>query len=570
MPVVNLTKSRLEEQLPEIPLDRLLEALPFIGLDIEGEDETAIRVEYNPNRPDYSSQYGIVRALKGLLEIEIGMPKLAISGSSGVSIKVEPAAAALRPFVVALAATGGRLDDDDIRQLVAMQEDLHNGLGRKRRKASIGVHNMDRIRPPLLYKAVDSGFSFVPLGETKKMSMLEVLEKTDTGITYAPLASDWKERGSFPIICDSRGTVLSFPPIINGADTQVDVTCRNLLVEVTATSRVTALDILAVIGMNLSDAGFKIRSVKVIERSKAEITPEFRAKKIFTTPTFLNQIVGTSLSPRQVLHCLKKCRLGASLSGKRIVCTIPRYRTDIQSEIDLAEELSIGYGIQNLLPSLPSVFSAGSRSLQSMRFDAIRSALVGLGMIENLSFSLTGQGSGDGPVSDTQQAGARISVDSSKSAEHVLLRSSLVPSLLQALSRNVHEHYPQRLFEIGRVFTLSESNAVSEKWMVAAAICHPDADFVEALSSARAVLELSLGLNGLVTRRLQDGAGNMETLPSQSSLYINGRHAELVVGGKNSGHVGEIAPAVLEALRLRMPASVFELDLSAVQEKTNT
>ncbi len=35
------------------------------------------------------------------------------------------------------------MDDETVRQLISMQEDLHNGIGRKRKKVSIGLHNLD-------------------------------------------------------------------------------------------------------------------------------------------------------------------------------------------------------------------------------------------------------------------------------------------------------------------------------------------------------------------------------------------------------------------------------------------
>ena len=62
MPVVNILKSRLRKKFPNEKMENLIEKLPFIGLDIEGIDKEGIRVEYNPNRPDFSSDTGIFRS----------------------------------------------------------------------------------------------------------------------------------------------------------------------------------------------------------------------------------------------------------------------------------------------------------------------------------------------------------------------------------------------------------------------------------------------------------------------------------------------------------------------------
>ena len=67
MPVVNIFKSRIKNSFPNDSIEKLLERLPLLGLDIEGVDKEKIRVEYNPNRPDFSSDTGIFRSLKGLL-----------------------------------------------------------------------------------------------------------------------------------------------------------------------------------------------------------------------------------------------------------------------------------------------------------------------------------------------------------------------------------------------------------------------------------------------------------------------------------------------------------------------
>jgi phenylalanyl-tRNA synthetase beta chain len=53
--------------------ERILDRLPFIGLDIEGTDAESVRIEYNPNRPDFSTDYGIARAIRGLVGKELGV-----------------------------------------------------------------------------------------------------------------------------------------------------------------------------------------------------------------------------------------------------------------------------------------------------------------------------------------------------------------------------------------------------------------------------------------------------------------------------------------------------------------
>jgi phenylalanyl-tRNA synthetase beta chain len=543
MPVVNMSASRLKKFVPGIKLDRVLDMLPFVALDIEGIDNDIIRVEYNPNRPDFSSDYGIARALRGLLGIETGIPKFRIAGRSGLAIRVDPSVKKIRPHIVALVARNGRLDDETIKQLIAMQEDLHNGVGRRRKKASIGIHNLDAIKFPAAYKAVGGEYSFVPLGESAEKSITQILKESDIGRQYDHILAD---SDKYPVIVDRTGMTLSLPPIINGNATKVDATCRNLFVEVTAIDQKAAEDTLAIITTTLYDAGFEIRTVTIDSGKKIE-TPQMNLKTISVDIGYINSILGLEFDTKQAVKCLKKSRLDAKASGRKITCTVPRYRTDISHAIDIAEEVAIGYGIFNLEPVFPASPTAGQKNSLSNYFDAIRSSLTGLGMLESLSFSLT---------STEVQYGAfgvsgenALSVDGSKSIEHEILRDSLVPSLLQSLSRNVHEEYPQRLFEIGKIF--HNDNSITENWYVGVAIAHADAGYTEARSALQALLKSCFGMD-------------LSTKAAASSMFMEGRCAEILIDGRSIGMIGEVSPLALGNFKLRVPVTAFEIDLSGI------
>src|SRR6187200_1888762 len=132
MPVVNFSIDRLTKFFPGMDLTTIVELLPFVALDIESITNEFIRVEYNPNRPDFSSEYGIVRALRGLVGIETGIPKFAMHKKKRMQYvaNVDLTVKQIRPFILGMVAKkDANLDDQSIRQLIAMQEDLHNGIG---------------------------------------------------------------------------------------------------------------------------------------------------------------------------------------------------------------------------------------------------------------------------------------------------------------------------------------------------------------------------------------------------------------------------------------------------------
>ena len=190
--------------------------------------------------------------------------------------------------------------------------------------------------------------------------------------------------------------------------------------------------------------------------------------------------------------------------------------------------------------------------MQSLRMNTVRDIMIGLGMIENLSFSLSQPEIQFSPFGLNSLREQALAVESSKSSEHVILRNSLLPSLLEALSRNIHEEYPQNLFEIGRVFGRGKDGRIIENWSIAAVFSSPEASYTDARRSVMTLLEIGFGIK------------DTKTQPSDSSsnYYVSGRAAELAVSGRKIGSIGEIKPEALVQLRLRMPTSAFEVDLS--------
>src|ERR671920_1950105 len=106
MPVVSVRMSSLSASFPSIHLNEIIEKLPYVGLDIEGIDEDSgmLKVEFNPNRPDYSSEKGILRALKGLLETEMGLPIIKCVDNAEYDIGINDTVADIRPVICAFVA----------------------------------------------------------------------------------------------------------------------------------------------------------------------------------------------------------------------------------------------------------------------------------------------------------------------------------------------------------------------------------------------------------------------------------------------------------------------------------
>ena len=546
MPVVELSYTRLQKLVGKVTKKQISDSLPFLGLDIESENKDLVRIEYSPNRPDYSTDFGISLGLQGLLGIKTGAVKLNIKKSTKYSISAKSGISKVRPFVTGIVAKNGKIDDQTIKQLMTMQEDLHFGIGRKRKKSSIGIHDLEKITFPLVYTTTNRNHRFIPLNSEKEISISEILTNTEVGKNYGPLLG---QSSQVPLILDANQKTVSLPPIINAAVTTVTTRTKNLFVEVTGINKEDAEDMLSVVATILQSAGFTLESVKISGAKNS--SPKLEEKKMTVNSSLINQTLGLNLSTSKIISSLKKSRLDASSKGTNIICTIPAFRFDIFGPMDLVEEVALGYGIQNLEPSLSPSQTIGNTNPVSLQLKSLDQTMIGLGYLEALNSSLTSKR----VLYDMTNRGTSkiISVLDSKSLEHTILRDSILPGLLENLSRNIHESYPQKMFETGTVFFID--NPISEKFSFSGISAHKDANFTEIKSILQSALKTGFGIK-------------IETKTATNPTFEDGHCATIILNGKSVGVMGKIHSTIIENYKIRVPVMGFEISLSESILKT--
>ena len=301
MPVVELNINRIRKLVSgKATRKQILDVLPFLGLDIESEDGDEIRIEYSPNRPDYSTEFGIAAGLQGLLGIKKGIQKIKINKKGKSSLTVE-SSVSIRPYVTGIIAKNGKLDDLSIKQLMNMQEDLHLGIGRKRKKSSIGLHDADKVPFPLNYAVTGRHASFVPLNGSSELTIDEILVHTDVGKNYGWILEGQK---TVPCIGDYGNQIISIPPIINSALTTVTPKTKNLLVEVTGTDKDSVEDALSIVVSTLQMAGFEFEELKITGNKNS--TPQLKDRTMVYDPKFTSEILGIEMSLSNMVDMPKK------------------------------------------------------------------------------------------------------------------------------------------------------------------------------------------------------------------------------------------------------------------------
>jgi phenylalanyl-tRNA synthetase beta chain len=537
MPVVRIDLKRFTKMVGA-DRKRILQRLPYVGLDIESIDGDLVRVEYSPNRPDFGTDFGIARALRGLLGKETGLQRFPTSASA-ISVSVDRRLSRVRPFIACASVTGLHLNEEDVRQIISLQEDLHNGLGRKRKTVAIGLHDLDAVNPPIFYRAVEGSFRFVPLDAQKSMTVASILSDTIEGRAYGGALGGSK---LYPMIVDSKGIVLSFPPIINGKATRVTSRTRRMFIDVTGTDSKACDDVLAVMSTTLAEAGGRLGTVAIKHPGRTRRTPNLTPIELPLNEALVESLLGLHLTRREVLGCLAKSRLG--VKGRKVLG--PRYRIDLLHPVDVAEEVALGYGVDRMVPVYPESKQPGRFNPFEEFLDSVSTIMSGSGMIELMTFELTDSRS---LYSNFRRpSSTKIAVENPKSSEHSLLRDALIPSLLSSLTSNVKSDYPQRVFEIGRVFARTK-DGVSEAWHLGCLVAHSQSSFTEAKMYLESAIRVLAGKEAVATESLH-------------WAFTPGRCAAISVDETDIGHVGEIEPAVIDGFGLGVPVAGFEIDLS--------
>jgi len=545
MPVINFSYSDLCGLIGrEVSKDVLRERLPMIGADMKSvqDDSDELSFEFFPDRPDLYSVEGIARALRAFLGYEPGLRSYAV-GESEVEVRVDPSVKDVRPYIWSAIVEGNEIDDALIRSMMDLQEKLHITIGRNRRKVAIGIHDFRAVTPPFIYKAVlPDEISFIPLQGTERMTPAEILLRHEKGMAYA-FVLEGKER--YPMIVDSEGEVLSFPPIINGIATAVTEETRDIFVDCTGTDINAVTSAINILTSALAERGGKIKTVGIQTESGVHRAPDLAPRLSPLNVGYVNQWIGTALKPDEIVDCLKRMGYGArSDDPNSISVEIPPYRADILHPVDLAEDVAIGYGFENFGGKLPRHATFGVEDSLISYAEKVRPVLIGLGYFEVATLSLSNPREQYALMNLPKDEGA-IRVKNPVSADHCLLRTSLLPSLLAILRKNKHRELPQRIFETGDVVI----DGVNRTYLSGVSI-HAKASFTEGKSLIQSICS-ALGMDATV-------------VADSSPSFIAGRAAGVVAGSNQLGVFGELAPSAVESFELGYPIVAFELDLEAL------
>ncbi|MBI2105813.1 phenylalanine--tRNA ligase subunit beta [Candidatus Woesearchaeota archaeon] len=527
MPTIILNKKQFEELAgKKLPLEELKDRISMLGTDLEKIEGNEIIVEVFPNRPDMLSEQGFARAFSSFIGVKKGLRKYH-ARKSNYKVEVDASVKKVRPETVCAVVKNLILDDEKIKSIIQIQEKLHIGYGRNRKKAAIGIYPLNKIKFPVRYLAKKpEEIKFKPLEMSQVLNGKQILELHPTGREYKNLLENEK---TYPIFIDANDNILSMPPIINSDDVgKVTEDTKDVFVECSGFDYNILSKCLNIIVAALADINGRIYEVKINNK----ISPNLEPKEEKLDIKYVNKMLGLELKEKDVNELLE--RMGYDYNNGKVL--VPCYRTDILHQIDFVEDIAIAYGYENFVEEIPNVSTIGKESGKGKFNKKISEILIGLGLLECSSVSLSNEEILNRKMNVKNKL---VKVESPVNQDYDTLRNFMLPGLLKILSENKRYEYPQNIFEIGKIF-----DDITDKDSLGIVVTGNFTMIKQKLDVLFSLLDIKY-----------------EIKEDENGSFIIGRCGKIIVNEKELGVIGEMSPIVLDSFGIDVPCSGLEINL---------
>ncbi len=299
----------------------------------------------------------------------------------------------------------------------------------------------------------------------------------------------------------------------------------------------------------LAERGGIIEDVEVVYSRERERLPNLTFQERDVSLSYINKIIGYDLDDSAVMEALGRMRMDSSVHGDRVQVKIPAYRMDILHDVDIVEDVAIGYGYDRFESTTPQLMTVGRELPLTTLLRTIRDLMVGLGYQEVHNYVLTNTRvlfeKMNRPMKEV------VEIANPKSMEYHVARNALLPGLFAFLGENSAQELPHNVFEVGDVVILDADaeTCTSSIPHLAAASVNSRVD-ITVLKAELMTLLGNLGLSATVRK-------------TSNVSFIKGRVANLIIEGVRVGILGEIHPVVLKNYGIEAPCVAFELEILA-------
>ncbi len=564
---------------PQTDDRRLAEDLTSAGITVEGLNgegaNTAFEMEITTNRPDAMNHYGVARECSAIYDRELKPLEAKLPASTGkapASIEIQDKQGCARYTARVIRGVKIKASPEHIVKRLAGvdQRSINNA-------ADASNYTLWEMGHPTHAFDLDllEGNKII-VRRAAKGETLKTLDGVDRKLSINDL-----------IIADAKKPV-ALAGVMGGFDSMITSKTKNILIESAWFDPSAVRKTAKHHGLH-TDASHRFErgsdygatsiacarvAMRILESGGGELQGgeiDTLARELDLAPILFDRseakrILGEDLGDTEIVRILR--RLGFNVipdTNSDYLVTVPTWRLDVEREIDLIEEIARLHGYDKFKKTLPSYAGAVIETSESAKDAKLRSALLSLGYNEAVSLSFISH-------QDAEQFSSSpvIELENPLSEEASVMRTSLVPGLLNMLAYNVnHGNESVRLFEAGSVFELAEGKSREPKQICLAATMSN----LKASLPKGGILDVSKGDNAAAAEAFRSVKGDVERLvgafehssiqyDSQTADYYHpGRSARVLVNGEVVAQFGQIDPEILAHRKLRQDIFAGEIYL---------
>jgi phenylalanyl-tRNA synthetase beta chain len=549
--------------------------------------DTILELGLTPNRPDALGHRGLAREAAALFDVPFAPGVEAERDGAGDRASPDPGrgrAEALAKHIAIAIEDGERCPHYGAAVLVDVRVG-RSPLAVRWRLASLGVRSISNVVDVTNLAMLEFGHPMHAFdldrvrGRTIAARRAKAGEKLRTldGIDRALDADDL-------VICDAEGPV-ALAGVMGGGESEITAATRRVLLEcayfdargVRRTARRHGLHTESSHrferGVDWGDTrAVLVRASSLVTElaEGREVAPphlvEARVlsrRSVVLRPNRLRDLLGAEVDPEAARGILQ--RLGFELRASSAPAAgdlwgVPTHRPDVSREADLVEEVARVNGYDAIPATLPAVRPSRDAAPRESLARRAREAGVDLGLSEAITYAFV-------RPRDLAAVGApeaAVVLRNPMSEEHNVMRTSLLPGLLHALSRaRRHGERDARLFSVGPRFLAGRDDLPDERLGFAALLAGHRAAWLSRPEGVD-VWDAKGVASGLVERLVRRPVELVPMPVGDRSVALHPRGAAWIdVGGRRVGSLGPLHPDVSEAFDVG-EAVVVEIDLEAL------
>ena len=532
------------------------------------------KIEVAANRYDLLCLEGLALALKIFLGKQ-KMPDIKpfnVLPENERQLIVYDSVKEVRPIGLCAILRGINFTDEMLKSFMDLQDKLHNNICRGRKLVSMGTHDLDTVKGPFIYKAlIPEHIHFVPLNRDEEVNgdgLMSIL-KDDPKLGKYLYLLEGKEK--YPVMMDSNGVIMSLPPIINSQHTKMTLNTHNVLLDITGidyTKCEIVLNTLIAMFSVYCKNPFTVEEINVInnETKNGKIYPDLTPRKFIVDIEYLKKITGIlDILPEKIVPLLERMELKAKILNKNdLEVSAPITRSDILHPCDIAEDLAISYGYNNIKKQLTKTKTHGMQQPYNKLSDLFRNEMAMGGYVEFLTMALLSHKDMFTNLLKDKKDDKTIQILYSKSKEFEYIRSSLIPGILKSIEGNKANQLPYKIFEISDVVLADENNEVGA--VNRRKLCFAYTNTSSAMEIIQGMVDLLMKKIGLVFNS-DKKEKNYRIEKSKNKIFFEDRQAEIfILNDIKVGIYGIIHPKVIKNFGIKNPVTLCEIDLQLIMD----